>query len=256
MKYLGVFLDASGSSRKNVSVRITQAVHSSKLLKPLLSHSSLPPSWKLTVYKSIVQSVLMYAMDSAFLSPSQLTRLNAVHFKSLRRIFKIKFSYYHRVLNPSNVDCSNECLAGLAFSSRRIISPSQTYSHDRLRLLGHLPRHPDTLEHNAAFMPSGAYRFIQGPNRVGRPRLHWSEPCMTEASNHIDYLISDFAPHHSDIHNDYFRIPNSQEVLSVHSTQSVVWMDNTLLYRQVKANARHRSGWKKILHKPSKPNSS
>ena len=134
IKYLGVFLDASGSARKNVSFRITQAIHSSKLLKPLLAHSPLPPSWKLTVYRSIVLSIPMYAMDSACLSPSQLTRLNLVHFKSLRRIFKIKSSYYHRVLNPSDTDCFNEYLAGLAFSSRRITPPSQIYSHDRLRL--------------------------------------------------------------------------------------------------------------------------
>ena len=252
VKYLGVYLDSTGSSRKNVSYRITQAIHSSKLLKPLLSHSSLPPSWKLTVYRSIVLSILMYAMDSAFLSPSQITKLNSVHFKSLRRIFNIKSSYYHRVLNPSDVDCSNEYLAGLAFNSKRVLSPSQIYSHDRLRLLGHLLRHTDSIEYSAAFMPSGAYRFIQGPNRVGRPRLHWTESCMTEASNRIDYLCSDAAPTHSDIHNDYFCIPSSQEVSNVHSTQSVVWMDNTLLYRKVRSTAQQRQNWNNVLHKPAK----
>ena len=46
VKYLGVYLDTFGNSRKNTSYRISQAMHSSKLLKPLLSHSSLPPSWK------------------------------------------------------------------------------------------------------------------------------------------------------------------------------------------------------------------
>ena len=75
---------------------------------------------------------------------------------------------------------------------------------------------------------------------------------MTEASNRIDFLSSDSAPYHADIHNDYFRIPNSQEVLSVHATQSVVWMENTLLYRTVKANAQQRPFWTKVLHKPSK----
>ena len=35
----------------------------------------------------------MYAMDSELLSHAQLTRLNAVHFKSIRRIFKVKSSY-------------------------------------------------------------------------------------------------------------------------------------------------------------------
>ena len=63
---------------------------------------------------------------------------------------------------------------------------------------------------------------------------------MTEASNRIDYLASDSAPYQADIHNDYFRIPNTQEVLSVHATQSVVWMDNTLLYRKVESNAQQR----------------
>ena len=95
VKYLGVFLDASSSNRKNVSYRISQAVSASKLLKPLLGHRSLPPSWKLTVYRSVVQSILLYAMDSVQLTPPQLTRLDHVHFKSIRRIFGIKSSFYH-----------------------------------------------------------------------------------------------------------------------------------------------------------------
>ena len=82
VKYSGVDLDTFGNSRNNTSYRISQAMHSSKLLKPLLPHSSLPPSWKLTVYRSIVLSILMYAMDSVLLSTAQITRLNAVHFKS------------------------------------------------------------------------------------------------------------------------------------------------------------------------------
>ena len=91
IKYLGVFLSASGS-RKNVGYRISQAMHAFKLLKPLLSHASLPPSWKLTVYRSIVQAIPLYAMDSELLSHAQLTRLNAAHRKSFRRIFKVKSS--------------------------------------------------------------------------------------------------------------------------------------------------------------------
>ena len=62
-------------------------------------------------------------------------------------------------------------------------------------------------------------------------------------------------PHHSDVHNEYFRIPNTQKVLSVHSTHSVVWMDNTLLYRKIRVSAQSKPYWQTILHKPSKPNS-
>ena len=251
VKYLGVFLSASGS-RKNVNYRISQAVHASKLLKPLLSRASLPPSWKLTVYRSIVQAILMYAMDSELLSQSQLTKLNSVHYKSVRRIFKVKSSFYHRVLDPSDADCSNEYLAGLAYNAKRVISPSQQYSHDRLKLFGHVLRHPDSLEYQAAFMPSGAYRRTVGPNRLGRPRLHWAESCVVEASNRVNYVLSDSPPSHSDIHNSYFEIPSAAAVKAAHSGQSLVWMDNTLLCRRSRQYALDRKRWSIILHKPQR----
>ena len=251
VKYLGVFLSTTGS-KKNVSYRISQAMQASKLLKPLLAHSSLPPSWKLTVYRSIVQAILMYAMDSELLSQSQLTRLNAVHFKAVRRILKIKSSYYHRVIEPSDAECSNEYLAGLSFRARQVVTPSQIYSHDRLRLFGHILRHTDSLEFHSSFMPSGAYRHTQGPNRLGRPRLHWAESCMVEANNRIHYIMSDSPPSHSDIHNSYFEIPTAAAVRVAHAGQSLVWMDNTLLYRQSRHFALNRKKWSDLLHKPKR----
>ena len=86
-------------------------------------------------------------MDSALLSPSQIQKMNSVDSKSLRRVFKIKSSFYHRVLEPSTADCSNEYLAGLAYDTKRVPTPSQLYSQQRLPLLGHLYRHMDTLEY-------------------------------------------------------------------------------------------------------------
>ena len=117
--------------------------------------------------------------------PPQLTKLNHVHFKSLRRIFGIKSSCYHRVLNPTTEDCSNSYLASLSFDSLRVITPSQICSQNRLTLLRHIFRHPDSLEYSSTFMPSGQYRYTRGPHRVGRPRLHWAESVMSQASNRI-----------------------------------------------------------------------
>ena len=74
---------------------------------------------------------MMYAMDSVLLTSPQIRKLDTVHYKSLRRIFKIKSSYYHRVLDPTDAQCSNQYLASLAFSSRRVQSPSQLYSQQR-----------------------------------------------------------------------------------------------------------------------------
>ena len=132
-----------------------------------------------------------------------------MHYKCLRRIFKIKSSYYHRVINPSSLPCSNQYLAELAFSSRRVISPSQLYSQNRLNLLGHLYRHPDSLETLATFMPSAAYRHTRGANRVGRPKPHWAESCLVEASRRISFLHSDNPPPHSLIDHEFYAIPKA-----------------------------------------------
>ena len=191
-------------------------------------------------------------MDSELLSHAQLTRLNAVRFKSIRRIFKVESSCYHRVLDPSAADCSNEYLASLAHRSERVITPSQLYSRDRLHLFGHMLRHPDSLEFQAAFMPSGAYRRTAGPNRLGQPRLHWAESCVVETSNRISYVLSDNPPAHSDIHNSYFEIPSASSVRLAHSRQSLVWMDNTLLYKKSKQFAADKNRWSTLIHKPKR----
>ena len=252
VKYLGVFLDSSSNNRRNISYRISQAVTASKLLKPLLGHKSLPPSWKLTKYRSVVQSIVLYAMESSQLTPPQLTKLDHVHYKAIRRIFGIKSSFYHRVINPSSADCSNQYLVGLAYDSRRIITPSQLYSQHRLTLLGHLFRHRDTLEYHSTFMPSGQYRYTRGPNRVGRPRLHWAESVMTEASGRLRHLESDDPPTHYHITHSFFSIPNITSVRSTHISSSLMWMDNTSLYRRVLPVTQDRRAWARLVHKPPK----
>ena len=124
-------------------------------------------------------------MDSAQLTPPQLTQIDHVHFKAIRRIFGIKASFYRRVLNPTAEECSNQFLTGLAYNFRRVVTPSQIYSQNRFTLLGHLFRHRDSLEFHSTFMPSGQYRYTRGPNRVGRPRLHWAESTIQPWLRHL-----------------------------------------------------------------------
>ena len=105
-----------------------------------------------------------------------------MHFKSRRRVFQVKSWYYHRVIEPSEAECSNEFLAGLAYRSKRVMTPSQIYSHDRLRLFGHMLRHLESLEFQSAFMPSGACRFTsvpigqEGPDNIGQNPVWWNSP--------------------------------------------------------------------------------
>ena len=252
VKYLGVYLDPTNSNRKNTSYRVSQAVTASKLLRPLLSHASLPPSWKLTVYRSIVLTIMMYAMDSVLLTSPQIRKLDTVHYKSLRRIFKIKSSYYHRVLDPTDAQCSNQYLASLAYSSLRVQSPSQLYSQQRLQLFGHIHRHPESIESQATYMNSHAYRHVRAPNRSGRPKIHWAESCMAQAAQRIDHLMSDQAPPHDHIHHTFFDVPSFQRVRQAHRASGIVWMDNTSLFRYIHPKCQDRTYWQKVVHKPKR----
>ena len=142
------------------------------------------------MYRSIVQAMRTFISCSNH-KAIQSSISYIVNF--LRRVFKVKSSYYHRVIERSMAECSNEFFAGLAYRSKRVMTPSQIYSHDKLRLFGHMLRHPESLEFHSAFMPSG-YISTSGPNRTGRPRLRWTESCMVESSSRIDYVLSDSPP--------------------------------------------------------------
>ena len=189
-------------------------------------------------------------MESAQLSSSQLTRVNHVHFKSIRRIFGIKSPFYHRVLNPTTADCSNEYLTGLAKDTLRVVCPSQIYSQNRLALLGHLFRHDDSIEYHATFMSAGRDRQVRGPATAGRPRLHWAESTMTEDSHRIEHLQSDAAPSHSDIRHSFFQLPSLNQIKTPHTISSVIGMENLSLYRSLRPAVLQRKHWAKLVHKP------
>ena len=188
VEYLGAFLDSTSSKSKNVRNRVSEAITASKLLKPLSSHGSLPSSWKLQVYRSIVQAILMYAMDSVLLTPPQIIRMNAFSFRVMRRIVGLKPTYYHPVIVSTNSPCSNGFLGATAFAAGRAITPGQFFSKCRMQLLGHLLKHLDCPKYQATFMSSGTNSSIRGPNRTGCPKVQWAE---SEASQRVDSLHSD-----------------------------------------------------------------
>ena len=57
---------------------------------------------------------------------------------------------------------------------------------------------------------------------------------------------------HTDIDNSFFQIPNASHVRLTHVSPSLMWMDNTTLYRRIQPRALNRREWIKIVHKPTK----
>ena len=84
----------------------------------------LSPNVFLRTYSSIVQSILLHGMESQTFSPAQVAKIDALHYKALRHIFQIKSPYYHRVLQPSDADCSNEYLQNLSYQILPTVIPN------------------------------------------------------------------------------------------------------------------------------------
>ena len=249
VKYLGVFIDAQGSGNSTVSKRFLERCLP-KQLKPFLSHKGLPTKWKLIVYKSIILSILGYAMESIYLPPAQERRLNSIHFQNMRRVFGLKSSYFHKVIQPSDTPCSHEHISQLANQLVQIPTPSQYCSFRRLKLLGHVLRHPDSHEFTSTCMQSRAYRSLGGSNRRGRPRLHWAESAMTEAYIRLRHQDTAMAPPVADVRNAYWQAPNMQTIKQVHNSDKLPWMDNTLIYRRLNPVAQDRMQWQLCLSQP------
>ena len=87
-----------------------------------------------------------------------------------------------------------------------------------------------------------------------RPRLHWSESTMAEASQRIFPLASNQPPLRVDIDIDrsFFAIPNISNVRLAHVSSSLSWMDNTSLFRRIQPQTQNRRAWSRIVQKPPK----
>ena len=82
-------------------------------------------------------------------------------------------------------------------------------------------RHPESLEYQATFMDSGAYRFTRGSNCTGRPKVHWAESSLTEATARLEHSQSDAAPAHGDINHSFYQIPSLDQIRISHGSQGI-----------------------------------
>jgi len=167
-KYLGSFVTPTSSSVPDVSYRCSQASSAFKTLDPFFRHPLVSPKFKLRVYSQIVQSILLHGSESQIYSPA--------HYKALRQIFQVKSPYYHRVLQPSDSPCSSTYLLSLSYPVLPSCIPSSMrISDSRIKLLGHILRHPSSSESLICFDQSYSLRTISSSFRRGTPRAQRPE---------------------------------------------------------------------------------
>ena len=177
----------NSSAAKDVQHRYSQALRCFRALDPFYRNSSISVARKLLVHSQITLAILLYGSESQVYTRDQTARLNLLHYKTLRQIFNIRSSFYHRVLTPTEEQCSNEYLMKLAYEHvPNIRTPSQTIQSSRIAYLGHILRHEESIESMIIFNSTHAYRQISS-RRPGAPRTHWAELTMSEAYLRLQY---------------------------------------------------------------------
>ena len=122
-------------------------------------------------------ATLLYGSESQPYIRSQ--RLNST-IRLSERFFRSRL-LYHRVLTPSEEQCSNEYLPKLRAHAK--IQPSSQHIQ-----ASRLVRHDAQLRNKFCF--NAAHDYLQfSRRRVGAPGIHWAELAMTEASNRHQYLL-------------------------------------------------------------------
>ena len=169
-------------------------------------------------------AIHFYGCESQVYTPAQITRFNALHYKVLRQIFQIKNSFYHRVLQPSDAECSNAFLLQLPYvHAPRLLINSQRISVQRLRYLGHILRHFDSLEHKISFNTSHSLHTISSPFRIGRPSVHWPEIAMSEAYHRYLQLHNGHSPSDQEVHHPLYEIATSATVQPYFGPSLIDW---------------------------------
>ena len=189
IKYLGVYLSQKARSQTDLSKRLAITYSSLKLLRPFFQSRDIPANWKFTIYGQVLSAIVLYAVQSETLTATQNSRLDALHFRVLRNITHTKTTFYHRVVNPNDTPASNQDVAKKALDlGYKGYTLSTEALNRKLALLGHIIRHPESVEHKVTFTSAHMYRKHASKFKVGPPKFHWAETAMADAYNRIQWL--------------------------------------------------------------------
>jgi hypothetical protein len=162
-KYLGSIFDSNDSVDAEVSHRIQLAAAAfHRLLRPFFQQRCIPRITRITVYKVMVISVLLYGSEAWALTARQLERLEVFHRACLRRILGVR---------------RRDHISNARLHDRSRTQPiADLLAWRQLRWLGHLGRMGDD-----RLAKQMLYTTMAGPGRrrrVGQPHTRLTDTYM------------------------------------------------------------------------------
>jgi len=173
--YLGSSLASDGRVNSELCRRIGVAKSDFSALRQVWKQTSLPRRRRLEIFRSLVESKLLYGLATACFNVAELRKLDGFQAKCIRQILGIPSSYQSRIPNAD------------VLQRARCQKLSSLVIQRQLHLLGKVLRAPDgSPMRDAAFIPntlrSATDRYVR---RVGRPRKEWIPTVLAEAYRHI-----------------------------------------------------------------------
>jgi hypothetical protein len=146
--YLGSYIY---SSDKDMAVRISLAWAVSRKLANVWN-SKLETEEKLKIFVTCVESVLLYGSETWVMTGRLENKINGTYTKLLRKAFSV--SWYDMLSNEHLYDGNKKVCEKI-----RIL---------RLKLAGHLVRHPETMADMDLFWSPS-----HGKRSIGRPKMNY-----------------------------------------------------------------------------------
>jgi len=140
-------------------------------------------TWKLRVHDAVITSKLLYGLESASLTKSDLARLDAFQIRALRKIMNIPHPYFSRISNSTVMETANQRLE--AAGSKKIKIMSERLTDRQVKFMGHLIRASEGDITRTCTMTADGMRTAAGWKRVGRPRIKWYDNVMNECISRL-----------------------------------------------------------------------
>ena len=121
MTYLGTVLSADGRVSNELSRRIGLARGSFRTLCKIWNHTSLTRKRKLEVYRSLIESRLLYGLSCCCFTVSDLRRLDGFQAKCLRKVIGVAPSYYSGVSNKDVLHIAGHRKASSRLADQQVV---------------------------------------------------------------------------------------------------------------------------------------
>ena len=196
--YLGAIINEKGDMTRELSQRISSCMSTLKKMHMFWRNANCPVKFKLIALHALIGSKLLYSLDTAHLTDTQLKTINGLQFKALRKILKLDHTMINRQNSYENILKKVNDILKNEKSKKSFKAFAEAYKDSKLkRAIRTLKKTDSNVDKIMNFETEGQARIMDN-RKQRRPKKQWNE----EVLNEIYKRIKNHLPIAQ--HTDYF----------------------------------------------------